>query len=132
MAVPQEPDEPRPDRRNSAVLRHHRQAEADATQGRRATDLVDELEIGGAATKCDVLSVVRRRARIAFPLRKGLHRPAEGRPRLEEMDVVRLFRQLESGSEPGETAADDRDLHRATTAFIFSTVDRCGVSLNTS
>ncbi len=79
-----------------------------------------------------MLAVVGRRARVALPLRKGLDRAAEGRPRFEETDIVPLSGQLESGSEPGEAAADDRGPHRATTAFIFSTVDRRGVSLKTS
>ena len=73
-----------------------------------------------------MLAVVGRRARVALPFRQGLHRPAERRPRLEEADVVALLRELERRREPGEPTADDRDPHSATTAFIFSTVERLG------
>ena len=79
-----------------------------------------------------MLAVVGRRARVALLFRQGLHRAAERRPRLEEADVVALFSELERRREPGEPTADDRDPHSATTAFIFSTVERLGGSLKTS
>ena len=132
VPVTQKPDEPRADGRDASVLGDNWEPEPHAPNRRGLADLRDEVQIRGAAPEGDVLAVVRRRARVTLPFRQGLHRPAERRPRLEEADVVALLRELERRREPGEPTADDRDPHSATTAFIFSTVERWGGSLKTS
>src|SRR4029453_298057 len=109
-----------------------RQPEPDAPKCSRLPDLGDEVEVGRATAQRDVVAVVGRRARIALALGQGLNCATERRSRFGELHVVALARELERGRKAGEPATDDRDPHSATTARIFSTVDRWGGSMKTS
>ena len=75
-----------------------------------------------------MLAVVRRRIGIALPFRQRLHRAAERRPRLVDRHVVAAVDEVERSRESGQTAADDRGLHRqsprATTASFAGAESR--------
>ena len=63
---------------------------------------------------------------------QGLHGAAEGRPRLEDGDVVAGFGEVERGREPGEPAADDDRPHSAATARTLPTAESLGRLVKTS
>jgi hypothetical protein len=63
-----------------------------------------------------VLAVVGRRLGIALAPRQRLHRPAERRPGLVQLDLVAGVGELERSAEPGQTPAHHSDLHRSSPA----------------
>jgi hypothetical protein len=77
------------------------------------TDAIEEPEVLAEAAEGDVLAVVRRRGRVALPLRQRLHRTAEGRPRLVHGHVVTGVDELQCSRQSRQTAADDRRLHQS-------------------
>ena len=105
-----------PDRRRAAALVEHGQVELQAAHRARLADPVEEAQVLREAAERDVLAVVGRRLGVAFAPRQGLHRPAERRPGLVQRHLVARVGQVERGRQPGEAAADDRDLHRRSPA----------------
>ena len=75
-----------------------------------------------------MLAVVRRRLRIALPLRKRLDGAAERRPRLDHRHVRASVDEVERCCEAGEAAADHNRPHRtsplATTASFAGAESR--------
>jgi hypothetical protein len=124
VPVAEQPHEPWPNGLHAPILGNDREAEPNAPERPRLPDLGDEIEVRGAASEGNVLAIVGRRARIPLPLGECLNRAAERRPCLEQAHAMTLSRELERCRQAREPPADDRDPHSATTARIFSTVER--------
>ena len=101
----------------------------------RAADPLEEAEVGVETTQRDVLAVVGRRRGVALAFGQRLHLAAECRPGFEERHLVAGIDELECRREPGQPAADDRRLHRASaapTTRSLATGDSAGAPLKTS
>ena len=82
-----------------------------------------------------MLAVVGRRRRVALALGQRLHRAAEGRPRLEQLDLPAGVDELERGGETGEPSTDDDRPHRrrpCPTMRSFESADSFGGPPKTS
>ena len=132
MAVAQEPEGARRDAGDAPVLGDYRERERLPPDRPGLAHALEEAEVLGAAAERDVLAVVGRRIRVALAHRQGLHRAAEGRPRLEDGDVVAGFGEVERGREAGKASAHDDSFHRAATARTLPTAESRGRLVKTS
>src|SRR3954451_21715254 len=132
MAVAEERQRAGPDHGNGSVLGDDGQFQRLPADRLPLPDRVQKREVRVETAERDVLSVVRRRIRVAFASREGLHSPTQGWTRLQQRHLMPVVEKPKRGREPGQAAADNDELHSKATAFTLPTAESRGRSVKTS